>query len=414
MKSFKIYTLGCKVNQYDSGGIGEKLISLGFCLEKSNVDVAVVNTCSVTKSAVLKNKEMVNRARKENPQAKIILTGCWPKVYKEEADGAGANYVCSMEDIEGLVKDVFHLNDDIVSCHSHDVFLRTNNQERSRYFIKVQDGCEQYCSYCIIPYTRGKLKSRPVEEVVEEIERAVGEGYREIIFSGIHLGLYGREGSNNNIDLFFLLQEVLKIKNLGRIRLSSIEITEVSDELVKLITINKKICKHLHIPLQAGCDKILKRMNRPYDTNYFKAKVEEIRKLVPDVAITTDVIVGFPGETDEDFERTVDFIKEINFSKVHVFSFSVHERTLAAKMDGVVSEKDIKKRSAVLRKLSDELETGYKNKFLGKELELVVDGRSKEGDYRGKTEYYFDVNFREKDIVAGEAQVGEIIKIKHI
>lgn len=422
MKSFKIYTLGCKVNQYDSGSLGEKLASLGFGMGEKNTDLAIVNTCSVTGSAIAKNRETIERAKKENPGAKIILTGCWAKVYEKEAQLSGVDYVCPLDEVGELAREIFSHEPDDFSCPSSELSLRKRNKDRSRYFIKVQDGCEQYCSYCIIPYTRGKLKSRPAEEVIKEIKTAVSEGYREIILSGIHLGLYGQEVKSLPVgqageklgvkkDLVCLLREILEIENLGRVRLSSIEVTEVNDELVILIVGNKRICKHLHVPLQAGCDKILKRMNRPYDTNYFREKVLKIRKLIPDMAITTDVIVGFPGETENDFEETVRFIKEMNFSKVHVFSFSAHERTPAAKMDGVVDKKEIKRRSSVLRKLSDELEKEYKNNFLGKELEVVVDGRSKEGNYRGKTEYYFDIDFGKGNIINGEPRVGGIVTV---
>lgn len=418
MKNFKICTLGCKVNQYDSGSLGEKLVSLGFGMGEKNIDLAIVNTCSVTNSAITKNREMIERARKENPGAKIILTGCWAKVYGKEAQLSGADYVCPLDGVGELAREIFSHEPDDFSCPSSELSLRKRNKDRSRYFIKVQDGCEQYCSYCIIPYTRGKLKSRPAEEVVKEIKTAVGEGYKEIILSGIHLGLYGKEGKdgeekNMQKDLASLLKKILEIENLSRVRLSSIEVTEVNDELVILIADNKRICKHLHVPLQAGCDKILKRMNRPYDTNYFREKVLKIRKLIPDMAITTDVIVGFPGESENDFEETVRFIKEMNFSKVHVFSFSAHERTPAAKMDGVVDKKEIKRRSSVLRKLSDELEKEYKNNFLGEDMEVVVDGRSKEGRYRGKTEYYFDIDFGKENIINGEPRVGGVVTVNN-
>ena len=415
---FKIYTLGCKANQYDSGDLKRKLTAAGFEPAEKNADVAIVNTCAVTKTAMRKDRQMVARARRENPKAKIILTGCWPKVYRKEAEKAGADLVWTGGKAEKFVDQIFNYqfsifnkfknlkskveNFKVVSNRCNG--LQNKKKKKSRYFIKIQDGCEQYCSYCIIPYARGKLKSRSAEEVVEEVKAAVEAGYREIILTGIHLGLYGREIKNlkskikNN--LVELLKQLMKIKDLGRIRLSSIEVTEVNDDLIKLMALRQaqgrraregKICKHFHVPLQAGCDKILKRMNRPYDTKYFKEKIRKIRKLMPDVAITTDVIVGFPSETKKDFKETCGFIKKMRFSKLHVFPFSAHERTAAAKMDGKIGEKEIKRRAAGLRGLGERMESDYKKKFKGKKLEVVVERKIGERKFVGKTEYYFDI-----------------------
>jgi threonylcarbamoyladenosine tRNA methylthiotransferase MtaB len=260
--------------------------------------------------------------------------------------------------------------------------------------------------------------------VVKEIKSAVGAGFREVILSGVHLGLYGQDFRRNQkskiknqsdnakckIDLVGLLRKIIKIKDLGRVRISSIEATEVNDELIKLIASTDKICKHLHIPLQAGCNKILKLMNRPYSTQYFKSKIDKIRKTMPDIAITTDVIVGFPGETKLDFNKTYDFCKEMEFSKIHVFSFSEHEKTPASKMTGKVERREIEARSKKLRELSYKLEKKFKDKFMGKELAVVVEGKEKNGRLEGKTEYYFNIEFDKAKF--GEKKIGRIIKIK--
>ena len=307
--------------------------------------------------------------------------------------------------------------------------------DRSRYFIKIQDGCEQFCSYCIIPWTRGKLRSRPMIEVINEVKQAVEAGYREVVLCGIHLGLYGQEaltpspspttalrerGAKKQKNLVELLRKLIKIKNLGRIRLSSIEVTEVGDDLIKLIAANRKICKHLHIPLQSGCDKILKSMNRPYNAKYFKNKVRNIRQSIPDCAITADVIVGFPGETEKDFKETYNFIKEIQFSRLHVFPFSAHEKTPAANMEHKVSGHEIKKRADRLRQLGRKLENEYRKKFIGKEMEVVVESVSKD-KIKGKTEYYFDVELKKSRIIAHSERmrvdsnidlIGKIVKVK--
>ena len=320
-----------------------------------------------------------------------------------------------------------------------------NDISRSRYFIKVQDGCRQFCTYCIIPYVRGDLRSRQAEEVIAEVKQALARGYREIVLCGIHLGLYGvdhvahnmehvttgschpeldsgsrgievKRGRTDNswipgqarddkmgerlgedrINLVTLLKQLIKIDGLGKIRLSSIEPNEVTDELIDLIKTSGKICRHLHIPLQSGNDKILKLMNRPYTTKRFSSKIKKIRQAVPGIALTTDVIVGFPGESVGDFDKTVAFIKKMKFSKVHVFPFSAHERTPASKMPGQVAENVKFERSKKLSALSGKLEKAYRQKFKGKKLAVIIDGRSKDGHYRGKTEYYFDVEFESK------------------
>ncbi len=415
------------------------MLAGGLKEAQENANIAIVNTCSVTKSAVSKDAQILQKSRKENPNAKIVLMGCFPVAYRNESEKLGADLVWGVGKLDDLAREIknkffsknliFHSSQDLISA-----------DDRSRYFIKIQDGCEQFCSYCVIPYTRGKLKSRQAREVVEEIKNAVKRGYREIVLSGIHLGLYGKDFSSlltkegikgrfhseqiknkipprtllskerGNLNLVVLLEKILKIKDLGRVRLSSIEITEVSDELINLMKTEKKICKHLHIPLQSGCDKILKRMNRPYDVAFFETKVKKLRKAMPEIALTTDVIVGFSGENEKDFKDTAGFIKKINFSRLHVFPFSAHEMTAAAKMDGKVAPVDKKRRADTLRKLSVGLERNYKNKFRGRELEAIVEN-SKRGEIKGKTEFYFDVFFKE---TAGEnrAVPGSCVKTK--
>ena len=378
--TYKLYSLGCKVNQYDAGKLGSAL-SLGNLKEtKENAEYAIVYTCSVTHSAVTKNRRMITKAKKENPKAKIILAGCWPRVSEIDSEKLGVDFILDTKDHSTLEEFILGTS----HSYSHDSDL--SQQTRSRYFIKVQDGCEQFCSYCIIPYTRGGLSSRKREDVLLEIKKAVQEGYREIVLSGIHLGLYGHDSEYKLIDL---INDILEIKDLGRIRLSSIEINEVSDELIELIKKEKKICNHLHIPLQSGCDKILKLMNRPYRLEDFKNKVYDLRSKIPDIAITTDVIVGFPGEEDGDLLETYEFCQAMQFSKIHVFSFSAHERTPAYSMPGQVDVKVIKQRSKKLRDLSENLEKKYRDRFKKRSLECILEAIGNNKD-RLKTEYYFD------------------------
>lgn len=399
---FKIYTLGCKVNQYDSAVLDSKLILDNFCHSKKDFNLIIINSCSVTKSAVSKSNSLINFVKKNNPKAKIVLIGCWPKIYK--IDNLKIDLILNSKNQEEIISNIKKLFFDV----NYQKILENKKEkpgcflspmeDRSRYFIKIQDGCEQFCSYCVIPLARGPLKSRPVDEVLDEIQKAVDSGFEEIILSGIHLGLYGADFKNKKNNLYFLLKKILKIKKLGRIRLSSIEITEINDKIIDLISKNKKICRHLHIPLQSGNDKILKLMNRPYNTKYFLNRVKKIRKKVLDIAITTDIIVGFPGETKKDFVDTYNFAKKIFFSKIHVFSFSAHEKAPAYNFPNKVDVLEIKNRSKKLRGLSKELERDYKRKILSKynSLEILIESIIN-NKIRSKSEFYFDIYIYLKD-----------------
>jgi len=390
----KIYTLGCKVNQYDSGWLSAQLAGYGFELAKNGADVAIVNTCAVTKNAIRKSRQIISKARKENPQAKIIVIGCWPKTYKLTTSELGVDLVVNSRELNVIideVKKIFNKREsEIVLGHS---VLVAN--DKARYFIKIQDGCEQFCAYCIIPFARGKIKSRLADEIIDEIKAAIERGFKEFVLTGIHLGLYGKD--LGDINLVGLLQKIVELPNLGRVRLSSIELNEVNDDLINLIANNDKLCKHLHIPLQSGCDKILKLMNRPYDIKFFRVRVEKIKKAMPGIALTTDVIIGFPGETEEDFNIMYNFIKEINFSRLHVFPFSAHEKTKAYLMLGKVDSKEKERRAEELRELSRGLEKKYRRGFDGKIADVLVE-RIVEGKYRGKTEHYFDIEFSEDQL----------------
>ncbi|MBI2459465.1 MAG: radical SAM protein [Parcubacteria group bacterium] len=454
MKTYKIYTLGCKVNQYDSGKLSAQLQAAGLVMAGKQADLAIINSCAVTKTAMIKSGRMIRSAKKENPGAKIALIGCW--VRASETKLAGVDFVIGGKEIIKQINRIMNYESGIrnkiqnPNNKNNKIII---NSDKSRYFIKIQDGCEQFCSYCIIPYARGGLKSRGEAEVIGEVEQAVKAGYGEIVLSGIHLGLYGKESQllysvipasepprkmrgglritrpyrtgtfgrepamtnyyngARDENLASLLKKLVKLKNLGRIRLSSIEITEVSDELIELIKNSGKICRQLHLPLQSGSDKILKLMNRPYDMNYFKNKIKQIRRVLPDMAITTDVIVGFPGESEKDFRATEKFIRQIKFSRLHVFPFSAQEKTSAAKMSGQVKEKIKKRRADLLRKLNLKLMADYKNKFKGRDLKIAVE-QIKQNKVMGKTEYYFDVSADKKSLKNKNIRVGQIIKIK--
>jgi len=410
MPSFKIYTLGCKVNQYDSALLKKRLEESGFRPAEAGADLAVVNTCSVTKTAIAKDKRIISLARKENPRAQIVVMGCMKKFYESEAEASGADLIFGAGEIEPLIKNlkgkIRPAKAETAACHLAGIVAN----DRSRYFLKIQDGCEQYCAYCAIPYTRGKIKSRPTDEIMTEAEAAAENGYCEIVLSGIHLGQYGKDFGYKT-DLRGLLAGLVRIKNIQRIRLSSIEVNEISGKIIALAAKYGKICPHFHVPLQAGTDKILKLMNRPYDTGVFAGKITAIRALIPKVAITTDVIVGFPGETAADFKKTIQFCKKMNFAKIHVFSFSAHKKTPAAKMKGKVPAGEIKRRSKALRDLSEALEERYKKKMMKSGKLSVVIERKRGIFYQGKTEYGFDVSLH-KNETAGQLEVRKIIAIR--
>lgn len=400
----QIYSLGCKVNQYDAAVLRRALEARGFSLSP-RPEVVIVNTCSVTKTAIRKDRYLAKSLRRDFPKSLLVVMGCWP-----ETDDRAAEEIPGQRIIFWGVGQTGKLIEKIEEFFPSKSALKADevlesgliaSSDRSRYFIKVGDGCNQFCSYCIIPFARGRLTSRPHSELIEEIAAATAAGYREIVLSGIHLGRYGEDKKNQEVNLTGLLKQILKIKNLGRVRLSSIEINEVTPELIKLMKAEKKICRHLHISLQSGSDKILKLMNRPYTTKYFLKRVAELRKVLPEIAVTTDIIVGFPGESDLDFQATHDFAAQINFSKIHVFSFSAHEKTKAYKMAGKVSGIKIKERSQKLRELSARLEKTYQKRILGLYkkggLSLVAEQGGGEKT-RLKTEFGFDVYLTQKEL----------------
>jgi threonylcarbamoyladenosine tRNA methylthiotransferase MtaB len=408
-KKFKIYTLGCKVNQYDSARIRADLTASGLQNTINMADIALINTCAVTQKAIIKSKQMLNKAKKENPDAKIILAGCWPRAYREEAElNEKSDAVVNGKNSGEIMQKLKDWNFIAQDYSLHGILPVTT--DKVRYFIAIQDGCEQFCSYCIIPFTRGELFSRSEKEILTELRLAIDKGYREIILCGIHLGLYGREkGSGNKTNLVKLIKKILKFKKLGRIRLSSIEINEVSDELIDLMKNEKKICPFLHLPLQSGSDKILRLMNRPYSTGMFYDKIMKIRKMLPDIAISTDIIVGFPGESADDFNTTTAFIAQVNFCKLHVFPFSVHKKTAAFKFPQKINREIIQQRAEKLRALSGEFEKKYLERFKGRKVSVLIE-KIESGILRGKSQFYFDV---EKPIKSTKVRRGDIVEVSY-
>jgi len=376
---FYIYTLGCKVNSYESRIMTEDLINAGYVEEKDNnipADIYIINTCSVTNTADSKSLKLIRQAIKKNKDAIIVVCGCLAQAKPETVNIEGVDIVIGnknkskvSEYINEYVKNKNKKTDIYDISNVEFETMKLNNFDKTRAFIKIQDGCNNFCAYCIIPYTRGSVRSKPREDILNEIDHLTLNGHKEIVLTGIHTGNYGSEF--DNYDFADLLNEIVKIKKLSRIRISSIEITELNDRVLEIIKNNNVLVDHLHIPLQSGSDEILKLMNRKYDTKYFIEKINKIRKIRPDISITTDVIVGFPNETDKNFNETIETIKKVDFSKLHVFPYSKREGTKAATMEGQIKEEVKKQRVMELLKLSKELENKYMNKFIGKILTFI-------------------------------------------
>lgn len=376
---FKIITLGCKVNTYESNSISDTLLANGYekALDDKQADIVIINTCTVTNTANNKSLKMIRHAIRNNRDAIIIVTGCSAQVYYKqimEIDGVsiiigtvGKSQI--LKYIEEYKKNKEQIID--VKNNTNILFeeMKLNNFDKTRAFVKIQDGCNNFCSYCIIPFTRGSVRSRNKDEIINEIKTLINYGHHEIVLTGIHTGNYGEEF--DNYDFASLLSDLVKIQGLDRLRISSIEVTELNDRVLSILEKEKVLVSHLHIPLQAGTDKILKAMNRKYDTKYFKEKIDKIRTIRPDISISTDVIVGFPGETEEDFIESMDFINSMKFSKIHVFPYSKREGTKAATFDNQVDEKVKKDRARLLIKLSKKLEIEYMDKFMGKEVSFI-------------------------------------------
>ena len=407
----KAVTLGCKVNAYESEYILSSFKDRGYEITNDIADIYIVNTCSVTNTSDAKSRKVINRLIRENPNSIIVVMGCMIEANKD-MEIPGVSLIIGNKDknkvvdlVENYLKDkqtkkiLYDNFDDTFE----DMFI-TNMTSHTRAFVKIQDGCENFCSYCIIPYTRGKQRSKDPDLVIKEIETLVSNGYKEIVLTGIHTGHYGSDLQTTFPDL---LKRIVKINGLERLRISSIEITELNDEFFEVLKANPIIVSHLHIPLQAGSDTVLQAMNRKYLTNYFEAKVKKIREIRPDISLTTDVIVGFPGETEEEFQETLDFVSKIKFTKVHVFPYSRRKGTKADTMPNQIPENIKKERVKRLIDLSNKLEKEYLDLFLNQEVEVLIE--EEYPDYSlGHTGNYLKVK------VLKPFKSNELIKVKLI
>lgn len=372
-----IYTLGCKVNIYESEYVTTLLKKNNYKIVTfdEEADIYIINTCTVTNESDKKSRKIINKARKKNSNAIIVVMGCYSQIGKEKID---ADIILGNKDKSKIVeiineylknkeqlKRIYNLSD--VKFENMEI---ENFEVHTRAFVKIQDGCNAFCSYCIIPYARGNIRSKAEDDVIREITNLVNKGYKEIVLTGIHTGKYGIDINNN---LGNLLKKIVRIKGLYRIRLSSIEINEITDEIIDLMKNNKIIASHLHIPLQSGSNKILKLMNRRYDKDYFIDRIEKIRKVREDISITTDLIVGFPNEEEKDFLETMDTLRKIGFMHIHTFPYSKRDGTKASIMNNQVNDVIKKKRVKEVIELSDKMEEEFYKNNIGKIYEGVTE-----------------------------------------
>ena len=392
-----ILTLGCKVNAYESELIKEQFISRGHEIidDIKLSDVTIINTCTVTNQADSKSRKMIRQARRENEDAIIVVCGCSAENHKDALMDLDIDILIGNKDkskIVSLVEDFNENHERIVKFYDmrnteFENMEITNFNGRTRGFVKIQDGCNNYCSYCIIPFMRGSLRSKDIDTAEAEINCLANNGYQEIVLTGIHTGSYG---IGEEYDLVDLIRRISKNDNLKRIRISSIEITELNDKFMEELKVNKKICNHFHVPIQSGSNHILELMNRKYNIGEYKNIISKLRSIREDVNITTDLIVGFPCETDDDFKETINNLTDIGFSKIHTFPYSLRKGTKASTMKQV-DDRVKKMRVKEILSLSEKLESEYYKKFIGKELEVLV-----EDEESGLTDNYIRVKFDRK------------------
>lgn len=417
---FNITTLGCKVNSYESKALINFLINKGWeYTADKDIDVSIINTCTVTSMSDQKSRQAIRNARKNNPKAVIVAMGCYTQLSSIEASEIadiviGTNNRLKVYDLvndfiynkekKNIVEDIFS-----VTCFEE---LKVNTlKTHTRGFVKIQEGCENYCSYCAIPYSRGKIRSRNPLFVIDEINTLVSNGTKEIIISGINTGAYGKDLGNMN--LAKLIEMIMQKTNLYRLRISSIELMEITDELLEVIKkYESRVARHFHIPAQGGSDSVLERMNRKYNSKEYLEKIEKIRNLFDDVAITTDFLAGFVGETKDEFEEAKKFITEVSYSDMHIFPYSRRKGTKADLMKGHLNPTVQKERARILLDIAKKMKNDYESKYVGNVVEVLVENQ-KNGYWRGYTTNYLDIHFLSNDNLENQLINVEITKIEN-
>lgn len=418
MKKVAFYTLGCKVNQYETEAMLEMFKKEGYTQVDSEdfADVYVINTCTVTHMSDRKSRQYIRRMKKKNPDAIIAVVGCYSQVSPEEILSIDeVNLVMGTNDRKKIVEEVKKIDasrkistvDDIMKVKAFEEIEINKTNGKTRAFLKIQDGCDRYCSYCIIPYARGRVRSRDLESIVKEVENLAANGYKEVVLTGIHVASYGKDIKETDIKLLDVIKQINNIEGIERIRLSSVEPILFTDEFVEAVSAMDKVCPHYHLSLQSGCDETLKRMKRRYTTEEYKTIVDRLRAAIPNVSITTDVIVGFPGETNEEFDKTYEFLKDIELTHMHIFKYSPRKGTPAATMENQVDPSTKHERSEKLLQLNEENFKKFGQKMLDKEFNVLFEQKVGDNKFEGLTENYVKV------IVESDKDLSEqILKVK--
>lgn len=415
------YTLGCKVNQYETEAMEEMFKKRGYEIVsfEDKADIYIINTCTVTNLGDRKSRQFIRRAKKLNEDSIVAAVGCYSQIAPDEVEKIeGVDVIIGNTDKDKIVdicEEAREKNEKInvvknIKYHKEfDNLSIEKIESRTRAYMKIQDGCNQFCSYCIIPYARGPIRSRRLEDILVEAERLAKAHFKEIILTGIHVASYGKD--LKNINLLDVIENISKIEGIERIRLSSIEPTFIDKEFMEKVKANKKFCDHFHLSLQSGSNSVLKRMNRKYTTEEYKHIVELIRSYMPAAGITTDIIVGFPGETEEEFQETYDFVKTIGFSRIHVFKYSPRKGTPASQMDNQIHGSIKQARSEELIKLGNQLANSFMESFLGKTMEVLFE-EEKDGYFEGYTTNYLRVKVKTSKDLQGKILPVKIIDKK--
>lgn len=412
----KFITLGCKTNIYESSAMAQMFEDAGFeVVQRGASDVCVVNTCTVTSTGAAKSLKQIRRARRENPHGVLAVCGCLAQTEAERLRNTenidvliGNKYRSRIVElcVSALDGKRYDIIDDISKTHKFEELGIIHRQSRIRAEIKIEDGCNNFCSYCKIPYARGPVRSRNIENITEEAKLLGQKGYKEIVLTGIHIGSYGKD-LNDGISLIDVMEAVAKASNVSRLRLGSLEPVMITEDFTRRAAALKSLCPQFHLSLQSGCDKTLSAMRRRYTTEDFRKAVKNLRYAFPDAAITTDLIVGFPGETDNDFEVSKEFCEEIGFSQMHIFPYSVREGTAAATLPDKVSDTDKTRRTHTMLEVAKRLKREFCEKYIGCDIEVLFE-QKKNGEWIGMTKNYIEVHTKSEENLSGKLVISKI------
>lgn len=423
MKKFDVVTLGCKVNQYESEALEKLFETSGYekVKGKEAADVYVINTCTVTGQAAAKSRQQVSRAKKKNPNAKIAVIGCYSQVTPDEIEALGGvdviigtkhrGRVIELLDESERLGSTINIVDNIKHNQDFDELDSSTERDMTRAYLKIQEGCNMYCSYCIIPYARGPISSREIDNIVEETQKLADKGYKEVVLTGIHVESYGKDKGKEYFRLIDVVEKVAQIKGIERIRLSSVEPRVITDDFLERYRATEKGCDHFHLSLQSGSDSVLKAMNRKYTTAEYKEKVDLIRQYLPKASITTDIIVGFPGETDELFQETMNFVDNITFAKIHVFPFSRREGTPAYDFKNQVHGTVKKQRAHDLTQKEEKISEAFLDSFISDTLEVLFEFDSSQPQFsEGYSTNYLRVKVQRDDDLINQIRTVKILE----